>query len=837
MSAAAISPIQYIQAFKKFVLDECADALEVLLLKDDASCYYSFEIRIVDLYQHNVRLATDLLQNPLEILSYAKAAVHEAEAQVILVHENRLLMSLKAYVNPRLCMLPHSLFKPTISSIRSVDVGKPIAICGTVVRTGMLRTLEGERDYECTKCKGVFRVKCDPEMRHEIPKPTKCLASTDDECPGNKFTVVENSQACWDFQEVKIQEQVTRLAVGSIPRSILVILEADMADKCKAGDEVLVSGVMIRRWKAMQIGERCDVEVAILGHHVQLAAHKGSGLPMSDELVTEIRDFWLQHKETPLAGRDIILRSLCPQLFGMFVIKLAMCLVLIGGVQRQSGSTKIRGEPHLLLIGDPGTGKSQLLKYAYKVSPRAVLTTGVGTTNAGLTCCAVRDGAEWMLEAGALVLADGGICCIDEFDSIREHDQTAVHEAMEQQTISVAKAGLVTKLQARTTVLAALNPKGNYDPDQSMSVNCSLASPLLSRFDLVLVLRDTQADNWDETITRFILDGHVQSQNNKPEERAWSIEKMQAYVSYLKHNVKPEVGEDSKKVLIAYYQRQRSADQRNAARTTIRLLESLIRIAEAHARLMFRNQVTVQDALMSVLLMDQSTHTNSLIVAGDSVHSNFSETPDADYLALQHAVLVKLGFDDSQLVHAPLSDGASQALISSPPRQRRTVTHRTTTDLLLPDNEMDNQSATFPPPPPQQPLHRQSIGTAPPPPPPPRVLQRGHVTTDTPQPQRRATTAVTPVQLRAAVSPAGGRFSVAPPAPAKPQILRNPVQRTTAGRDDVNLLDINDDISMSPPPAPSPLDPILVSQSSEQLLNRRPVHVAMTRVVVRKPAN
>ncbi|ETP08657.1 hypothetical protein F441_15406 [Phytophthora nicotianae CJ01A1] len=587
------------------------------------------------------------------------------------------------------------LRKPAISAIRSNDVKQLIQIAGTVVRTGMIKMQEMEREYQCcnARCGHRFLVKSDPEQGNVLEIPKVCPSdSTGDTSSGGKkpckstqFMPVggADSSVVSDHQVIKIQEQASKLGVGSIPRSILVVLEDDLVDSVKAGDQVVVVGILMRTWKPCVRGVRCDLETTINANSIRIKNASTSQVMVTEELRAEFAQFWTKHKCDPVRGRNEIVASICPKVYGLFIVKLAVALTVIGGVSYvDETGMKTRGEPHMLLIGDPGTGKSQFLRFTAELSPRSVLTTGIGTTSAGLTCTAVKDGGEWMLEAGALVLADRGVCCIDEFSSIRSNDRTSIHEAMEQQTLSVAKAGLVCKLNARTTIFAVTNPKGRYDPTTDVSVNTSIASPLLSRFDLILVLLDRMNPRWDQVVSSFILKQAVGTSTSMKEEaerdeaeasfdkrepRAvkedstlWSIQKLQAYICHVKDKYQPQLSRGAMLILQRYYQRQRASDSRSAARTTIRLLESLTRLAQAHARLMCHAEVAVMDAVVAVFVMEVSKSTDNcsdMLQGGvESVlHSNFSDNPEEEYalqekLVLDYLLLQELSTTNSQPV-------------------------------------------------------------------------------------------------------------------------------------------------------------------------------------------
>lgn len=359
-------------------------------------------------------------------------------------------------------------------------------------------------DCACGMTLGPFKIEGGVEVR-----PSICSSCN----TAGPFKLNSQKTQYGNYQKITLQESPGSVPPGRVPRYKDVILLGDLIDIARPGDEIEVTGIYMHTSTSLS-KDKSGFPVFSTIIEANCVQKKGgdSNAGLSDEDRKAIKRL---SQDPQIVER--ILRSVAPSIYGHRHVKTALALSLFGGCAQECGSMgthRVRGDINVLLLGDPGTAKSQLLKYAEKIAPRAVYTTGKGASAVGLTAGVHRDPMtkEWTLEGGALVLADQGMCLIDEFDKMNEQDRTSIHEAMEQQTISVSKAGIVTSLQARCAVLAAANPiGGRYDQSYTLAENVELTDPILQRFDVLCVLQDMVDPIIDEQLATFVVGSHMRS--------------------------------------------------------------------------------------------------------------------------------------------------------------------------------------------------------------------------------------------------------------------------------------------------------------------------------------
>lgn len=391
----------------------------------------------------------------------------------------------------------------TLRQLRQTHLNCLVRVTGVVTRrTGVFPQLKYVR-FNCTKCGivlGPFQQESNVEVR--ISYCHNCQSK-------GPFTLNSEKTVYRNYQKMTLQESPGTVPAGRLPRHREVILLWDLIDSAKPGEEIEVTGIYRNNYDAqLNNRNRFPVFATILeANHVVKSHDQLAGFRLTEEDEREIRQL---SRDPQIVDKVIV--SMAPSIYGHTDIKTAVALSLFGGVSKVAqGKLNIRGDINILLLGDPGTAKSQILKYVEKTAHRAVFATGQGASAVGLTASVRKDPltAEWTLEGGALVLADRGTCLIDEFDKMNDQDRTSIHEAMEQQTISISKAGIVTTLQARCAIIAAANPiGGRYNSTIPFSQNVELTEPILSRFDILCVVRDTVDPVEDERLAKFVVNSH-----------------------------------------------------------------------------------------------------------------------------------------------------------------------------------------------------------------------------------------------------------------------------------------------------------------------------------------
>ncbi len=580
------------------------ERIREMIIRESRSLLIDFE----DIITYDPHLA-DLIENsPDEALRTLSEAIRNIVADEAPEHLRKVY---RFY--PRLNGWVKSV---PIRHIRSEHINKLVMVEGIIVRATPPRQKLFKAVYQHILPSGEshefeWPPSEDEEVGEVLERPSYCPVCVrefeeGEEVGGRKgfkgtFKLLPEKSRFRDWQKIVIQEKPEEIPAGQIPRSLEVVLTDDLVDTARPGDRVSIVGV-VRLANSGKVVKPI-FSVYLDANNVIVAQRFLEELKLSPEDEEKI----MALSRDPLIRRKII-ASIAPAIYGMWDIKEAIALLLFGGVPKVApDGTKIRGDIHVLLLGDPGTAKSQLLQYASRIAPRGIYTTGKGSSAAGLTAAVVKDKqtGEYFLEAGAMVLGDGGVVAIDEIDKMREEDRVAIHEAMEQGTVSIAKAGIVARLNARASILAAGNPKrGRYIPTEGLAGNINLPVTILSRFDLIFILKDVAELRRDESLVRYVLRTHEKRGEISPEIPPDLLRK---YVAYARKNIRPSLTQEAEDIIREYYieLRKKSAEREDAPLAiTTRQLEALIRLAEAHARMALKEKVEADDAAEAVRLMN-----------------------------------------------------------------------------------------------------------------------------------------------------------------------------------------------------------------------------------------
>ncbi len=550
----------------------------------------SLTVDFGDLLKYDDDLANTLLLRPDSALASFKTAAFETMRSENALYADRVKRTLMVRIRGIPDQVP----------LRKIDTSyldKMMAVAGMVVRSSELRPLMTSAAWVCPSGHLTFQDQDDLPLK----RPPKCELCDE----ARNFELDRKQSKFIDFQILRVQELPEELPPGQLPQFFDVNLEGDIVNTARPGDRVVLTGI-VRAVPDYTLGQ---VKTRLFKSQIDCNLVEVKGKEPEQVKLTKEDEALIRSIAASPDAYDKLIASVAPAILGHLPEKEAI-LLLLGGSSSTTlpDGTKLRGDINVLLVGDPGVAKSEMLKFAAQVSPRGIFASGRGTTAAGLSAAVIREKNVLMLEAGVTVLADGGIAAIDEFDKMKPEDRTALHEQMEQNTVTIAKGGIYATLNARTAILAACNPVlGRYNPFQNLTENIStLPIPLLTRFDLIFVIRDQPSPAEDEKLAAHILSVHTRKTYATPPPVEFSL--LKKYIAYAK-KISPTLTKEATTRLKDYYLELRKSgggdEHEERIPATPRTLESLIRVASARARMLLREEVTEEDALAATALMNR----------------------------------------------------------------------------------------------------------------------------------------------------------------------------------------------------------------------------------------
>jgi len=539
-------------------------------------------------------------ENPDQILDAFSRAIKEILKERFPDYAEKIKHDIRA----RIANFP---VQRSLRQINSEIITKMTSVSGMVVRSSEVKPLAKEVTYKCLD-KHISKFTLLDGM--SLNASVKCQTPN---CKHTSLAIIPKASRFIDFQILRLQELPEDLPPGQLPHYVNVSIKQDLVDYARPGDRIVLTGIVRieqERISGVSKSESALYRLRMDGNNVEFIGGKGlkSSRRTEREEISPDEEKLVKSLAKNPDIYDRLIASFAPHIRGHALFKEAILLLIVGSTQRVlTDGTKIRGDINVFLVGDPGTAKSEMLKFCARIAPRGLYTSGRGSTAAGLTAAVVKDASGiFMLEAGAVVLGDQGLVCIDEFDKMRPEDRSALHEVMEQQSASIAKGGIVATLNARTSILAAANPMfGKYDIFKNIYENVNLPIPLLTRFDLVFIVRDIPSQEKDRNIAQHIISQHGSSGTDTTS--LIDIDILTKYLSYAKRG-EPALTKEAENLIMEFYLKMRNIsgeDKENMITITPRQLEGLIRLATARARLLLKNKVEGEDADRAIYLFNE----------------------------------------------------------------------------------------------------------------------------------------------------------------------------------------------------------------------------------------